>query len=310
MKLLKKVVLIPLISGILFLSCDKKKESPTGPTINHDPIIEQIVANPSQIFSGDNTYLECIAEDEDGDPLSYDWDCNDGTFNQNGESETMWTSPSEIGNLEYLISVTVNDNQGGSAFGNVPILVMTRYDTILVSDDAYVSSFSPTWNPQIEWSNLLSLYKNLEGTTEGYLFYDNLNPEKGIKSAKLRLSIMEYGGTGIYPDSNEPLLCDIQKVTNLWTSVTLTWETKPEYDITPILRFTIPTVQQYPGTFYVEGLTDLVKSWKDNPSSNHGLALVPYGFCSGYIGRLLYSEEGASMEGNINLKSALIIEYE
>jgi len=315
MNLLKKATLISLMGGILILGCDKKGDNPTGPTINHNPVIEQIITNPPQIYSGDNTYLECIAKDEDEDPLSYNWSCNGGFLNQNVSKEVIWTSPSGLTeDLEYILTVGVNDNQGGSASDNVSILVMTKYDTIFVSDDGYVSSFDPTWNPQTNYFHLLSIYKNLAGNTEAYLVYGNLNPEKEIKSAKLRFSIREDDGVGIgEPDSNEPLLCGIHEITdsNPWISEELTWDTKPGYNVNPFMLFTIPTVQQYPCTFYVEDedLTDLVKSWKNNPSSNDGLAWVPYGICSGYS-RLFYSKEGAQEEGNLNYTPALIIEYE
>ena len=84
--------LIPLtilifIIGFIFIGCsnDDDNGSPTQ-SQNHAPVIQSVTASPSTVIETDYhdevnlTTLSCVATDQDGDSLDYNWSCPAGTF--------------------------------------------------------------------------------------------------------------------------------------------------------------------------------------------------------------------------------------
>ena len=79
-------------------------------SINNDPVIEKILANPRKIHLGTQSEITCYANDVDGDQLSFSWSSQEGSFSGSG-SQVVWIAPSSEG--YYFINCTVDDERGG-----------------------------------------------------------------------------------------------------------------------------------------------------------------------------------------------------
>jgi hypothetical protein len=95
--------------------------------INHIPVIKKIRVTPRKMDLNTTATVTSIAEDSDGDTLSYAWSSAAGAFTGSGNSVT-WTSPSTVGN--YTIYSTVTDGFGGTA--KESILVQVRDFSLFV----------------------------------------------------------------------------------------------------------------------------------------------------------------------------------
>jgi len=80
-------------------------------SINHDPVISNLTANPSSIETNQTSAITCTASDEDvGDTLTYTWTKNGGAISGSGSAIT-WIAPSTAGT--YAVTCTVSDGRGG-----------------------------------------------------------------------------------------------------------------------------------------------------------------------------------------------------
>src|SRR5512136_235814 len=86
---------------------------------NHRPAIAGLEA-PERVVPNGRCEVVCIASDQDGDALSYNWSATGGNISGTGEA-VNWTAPEEVGS--YNIAVTVSDNRGGEAVDDVTIEV-------------------------------------------------------------------------------------------------------------------------------------------------------------------------------------------
>ncbi len=82
---------------------------PSCAIANHPPIIASLKAEPEAVRPSASCQIECIATDEDGDELSYEWFASKGKIDANGATAT-WTAPHPEGS--YDISVNVTDGNG------------------------------------------------------------------------------------------------------------------------------------------------------------------------------------------------------
>jgi concanavalin A-like lectin/glucanase superfamily protein/type IX secretion system substrate protein len=87
---------------------------------NQHPTILSIVADHSEIGIADSTLITCLANDPDGDSLSYIWNCSYGNFIGNGSTVT-WISPDTVG--LYYITCLINDGNGGQDADSIGIVV-------------------------------------------------------------------------------------------------------------------------------------------------------------------------------------------
>jgi len=76
--------------------------------------------NDSLVQAGGTLFLQCVAKDQDKDPLVYSWESSSGSFSTNIDS-AVWTAPMEHG--IYFISCRVTDNYGSSDVATVKINV-------------------------------------------------------------------------------------------------------------------------------------------------------------------------------------------
>lgn len=298
---LRTLLYTTALSVLLAVGGCGKKESPVEPAVNHAPTIERIVANPSEPYTDEKVGLECIAnDDEDGDNLNYDWRCDKGHF-ENGivnEKQVTWNSPNEIGN--YYITIKVEDTERASDSKGLELRVISRFDTILVAEDAYVDEDNPQFSSQNDsyYKNELDLYKEPEGVKYPYLRFDLTT--KSIRSAKLRLSVTAY-----YVNNDDLLPCYFYGVTESWSQGTIDYDNQPNYNPLPIAYFEIPYTDME--DIYIP-LTDVVKEWVNNPSENHGFNIQLLRTTSNYRGYSFISKEGSDKP--MMYSPALILEYE
>lgn len=98
---------------------------------NSAPVITSLVASPSTVSPGGTVSLFAEAEDADGDPLSYAWSAQAGTFSSASSDFTTWTAPSQPGS--YSFTVTVTDSRGATATAQVTLTVRTATGSAAVN---------------------------------------------------------------------------------------------------------------------------------------------------------------------------------
>lgn len=99
----KYLLLIPLMT-ILWTCSENNNPSQSQ---NSPPVINEIIANPSQPKSGQVVTLNAIATDSDGDNLTYNWSVSAGQLSGDGIGNPMqWTTPSEGGEINVICVVS------------------------------------------------------------------------------------------------------------------------------------------------------------------------------------------------------------
>ncbi|MDY7018854.1 MAG: PKD domain-containing protein [Chloroflexota bacterium] len=79
---------------------------------NNHPVISSVQSEREWVDVSNSTVFECVASDEDGDELTYEWTADDG--NISGEGSTVsWTAPNKPGIYEIVVRVV--DGRGGEA---------------------------------------------------------------------------------------------------------------------------------------------------------------------------------------------------
>ena len=90
------------------------------PEINDAPQIAAIQKSAPFVAPNSSLQLDCLASDENGDPLSFAWSASGGSLSGSGGS-VSWTAPAAEG--IFQINVTVSDDEGLSAQAAATILV-------------------------------------------------------------------------------------------------------------------------------------------------------------------------------------------
>lgn len=88
---------------------------------NNAPVINSVTADPSTTYPREDVTLMCDAEDEDGDPITYDWSAEAGTLSATNLSSVIWTAPDDTGH--FVAEVIVEDEEGLADTGNVTVTV-------------------------------------------------------------------------------------------------------------------------------------------------------------------------------------------
>lgn len=100
--------------------------------INNAPSIIKIDKGKGFGSVDEKLILKCIAEDADGDALTYEWKADSGLIENNGD-EILWSSTT---NGIYKISVTVTDSEGAKASTTTNLLVKS-FDNEIQKPIAY-----------------------------------------------------------------------------------------------------------------------------------------------------------------------------
>ncbi|MCF8395578.1 MAG: PKD domain-containing protein, partial [Melioribacteraceae bacterium] len=93
---------------------------------NEAPVINNLEAEPRKVDLGGTSEIICIASDEDGDEITYEWSCTNGIITGSG-TNINWTAPVEEGN--YFIKCKVTDPTGESDTDSIAVAVRDFSDT-------------------------------------------------------------------------------------------------------------------------------------------------------------------------------------
>ena len=107
-------------------------ESCTIQVVNTPPVIANLNASATDVPPEASVTIGCVANDADGDTLTYDWSATGGTITGSGNS-VSWEAPAAEDT--YTVSVTVSDGHGGSASESVDIVVEMKYGSINIQSD-------------------------------------------------------------------------------------------------------------------------------------------------------------------------------
>lgn len=146
---------------------------PGQSNINHAPEISSLTADPSSIDINQSTTITCTASDVDGDPLTYTWIKDYGTFEGSTSGSTVtWEAPSTKGN--YTITCEASDGQASDSDqvvisvtdnGNSdPVHNLTKdtyYNTIQAAINSASSGNTIEVSPGIYYENIDFLGKNI-----------------------------------------------------------------------------------------------------------------------------------------------------
>lgn len=97
---------------------------------NQSPQITSITAKPQTVGYTQQSIITCVANDPDGDVVSYAWKADEGNITGGGPTVT-WNAPSKDGN--FNIYVTVTDGKGGEAKQNVTVSVAGATKTVTLT---------------------------------------------------------------------------------------------------------------------------------------------------------------------------------
>jgi predicted secreted protein len=117
-----KTSLVCVLTGLIVLPL----AGCTAP--NTPPAIVSLEARARVVAPGDSVLVECVAEDADGDALTYEWTSDRGTIN--GQAAAVaWTAPSEEGLAR--ITVTVSDGGEESVRQSLAIVVRSNQRPVI-----------------------------------------------------------------------------------------------------------------------------------------------------------------------------------
>jgi len=87
---------------------------------NQPPGITSLKAKQDVLSPLSSCLIECVASDEDGDELSYEWSAEEGDINGDGAA-IAWSAPESEG--IFRVEVKVTDGNGGEATDSITITV-------------------------------------------------------------------------------------------------------------------------------------------------------------------------------------------
>jgi hypothetical protein len=109
---------------------------------NQAPVVQGVTAELPWVSPGESVPVRCVAEDPDGDVLTYTWSTVGGEVSGSG-AVVIWTAPDSEG--ESVVTVVVSDGFDGTATGSTSIaisrrepLLVTRMTVTPVDDPPYI----------------------------------------------------------------------------------------------------------------------------------------------------------------------------
>jgi hypothetical protein len=100
----------------------------SGCAPNVPPTIVSLESHARVVAPGDSVLVECVATDEDGDELTFEWTSDRGAINGHA-GVVAWTAPADEGIAR--ISVTVSDGGDQPASENVAVVVKSNYPPVI-----------------------------------------------------------------------------------------------------------------------------------------------------------------------------------
>ncbi len=108
--------------------------APPTPPANRPPTV-RAACDPCTVEVGRVSTVSADAQDPDGDPLTYRWTANTGSFTSPANRQTPWTAPNTPGAVP--VTVTVTDSRGASASASVTIQVVQPVQRDFVFEDVH-----------------------------------------------------------------------------------------------------------------------------------------------------------------------------
>ena len=122
---LKGTLVLVLAAVIAWSGCEDEDKG-TDPQ-NHPPVITSIEADPDTFYAEDTTTITVIADDADGDALSYAWETGVSwlmpVFGQDNVLGLTNCCPIIEPGTTYIVA-TVSDDRGGQAHDSVQIWIL------------------------------------------------------------------------------------------------------------------------------------------------------------------------------------------
>ena len=146
-------VTVKASDGVLFAT---QSFTVTVSESNHAPVISNLSADPPSVNINQTTTITCIASDLDGDPLTYDWTVNAGSFEGDiSGSSVTWRAPSTEGNYSVECEVsdgeliatqnfTVTVEENGTSLGQVQLI--TPFNGATLPPGGITFSWNPVSN--------------------------------------------------------------------------------------------------------------------------------------------------------------------
>jgi len=125
MRLMTKWMLVLpflIIAAFLLIGCE------SSATINHSPVISNLISEKDVVFPSQHSVITCVASDIDGDNLIYNWAANRGSLSGEG-SVVNWTAHDALGT--YTITVAVSDGNGTQSTSYLSIEVVGAHTPII-----------------------------------------------------------------------------------------------------------------------------------------------------------------------------------
>ncbi|MBA7548750.1 hypothetical protein ES705_41216 [subsurface metagenome] len=156
---------------------------------NQPPVISNLSANPPSVNVNQPTTITCIASDPDGDPLTYKWTVNAGSFegSTSGPSVT-WRAPSST-DIYIVVGCEVSDGKGGEDTETLNILVTESEETKIENT---INGFIQAFNDK-DWDKVKSY------CVYGSVAYNEMNELEEAWNDGVIL-IEEFGGGSFYVD--------------------------------------------------------------------------------------------------------------
>jgi hypothetical protein len=119
--------------------------TPTAAPTNRPPVILDATCNPQTIKVYDQTRCEVVAEDPDGDELSYEWTVDAGVIQASDQPVAYYQAQIRIGGIAKVdipIHVTVRDPHGGEVSDDVIVIVTPRVSKVIQGAPAWVGEYA------------------------------------------------------------------------------------------------------------------------------------------------------------------------
>lgn len=100
------------------------------PSGNQPPVVGSLTAEATTLIPQESTKITCDASDPDGDELTYTWTATGGDISAI-ENVANWRAPDFAG--EFVISVTVDDDEGGMVAKSLTLIVTTNQRPVVSS---------------------------------------------------------------------------------------------------------------------------------------------------------------------------------
>ena len=119
---------------------------PPPPAPQNRPPTVQARCEPCTVEVGKTSSITAVAQDPDGDSLTYRWSAPSGTLQNPTDRQTIWTAPNQEGPVQATI--TVDDGKGGTASANTTIQVVRPAPVVELNfEDVYFDFDRSTLRP-------------------------------------------------------------------------------------------------------------------------------------------------------------------